>query len=93
MDEISLQLAVAATPQTAAAARMLRAARAQVPCRGSICAAIDLSDPDGVVQSDVYREAVAALDVGARVFGHPAATGIGAHCEERRWCSTSRSTT
>ena len=31
---------------------------------------------------DAYREAVEALDVGARVFGHAAATDVGAHCDD-----------
>jgi Cu2+-containing amine oxidase len=74
-----LQLPVVQTPHTAAAVRLLREARRQVPCAGSLCAALDLADPAGSVEPDVYAEAVAALDVGARVFGHDAATEIGAH--------------
>ena len=82
VNRLSLQLAVTVTPHTAAAVRLLRDARAQVPCHGSVCAALDLADPDGIRDPEVYREAVSALDVGARVFGHPAATSIGAHCED-----------
>jgi hypothetical protein len=74
-----LQLSVAPTPHTAAAVRLLRGARRQIPCTGSLCAALDLADPAGAVEPDAYAEAVAALDVGARVFGYSAATGIGAH--------------
>jgi hypothetical protein len=73
------QLSVAPTPHTEAAVRLLRAARRQVPCAGSLCAALDLADPAGAVNPDAYSEAVAALDVGARVFGYDAATEIGAH--------------
>ncbi len=58
---------------------LLREARRRIPCEGSLCAALDLADPAGAVDSEAYAEAVAALDVGARVFGHDAATEIGAH--------------
>ena len=74
-----LHLSVAPTLHTAAAVRLLRDARRQVPCGGSLCAALDLADPAGSVEPDVYAEAVKALDVGARVFGCEAATEIGAH--------------
>lgn len=74
-----LQLPVSRTPHTAAAVRLLRDARRHVPCAGSLCAALDLADPAGAVPPDAYGEAVAALDVGARVFGYDAATEIGAH--------------
>jgi hypothetical protein len=74
-----LQLSVSATPHTTAAVRALREARRQIPCAGSLCAALDLADPAGSVAPDAYAEAVAALDVGARVFGYDAATEIGAH--------------
>jgi hypothetical protein len=74
-----LQLSVASTPHTAEAVRALREARRQIPCAGSLCAALDLADPAGAVSPDAYAEAVAALDVGARVFGYDAATEIGAH--------------
>ncbi|HXD70222.1 MAG TPA: hypothetical protein VN615_10200 [Gaiellales bacterium] len=74
-----LQLSVAPTPHTAAAVRLLRTARRRVPCVGSLCAALDLADPTGEVAPEAYAEAVAALDVGARVFGYDAATEIGAH--------------
>jgi hypothetical protein len=74
-----LQLPVAPTPHTAAAVRLLRQARRRVPCGGSLCAALDLADSAGAVSPDAYAEAVAALDVGARVFGYDAATEIGAH--------------
>lgn len=77
-----LQLSVAPTPHTAAAVRLLREVRRQVPCAGSVCAALDLADPAGGVAPDAYAEAVAALDVGARVFGYDAATEIGAHSDD-----------
>ena len=60
--------------------RLLREARREVPCAGSLCAALDLADPAGEVAPEAYTEAVTALDVGARVFGYAAATEIGAHC-------------
>jgi ABC-type Co2+ transport system permease subunit len=82
MSTPSPELRVFATPHTATAVRVLRDARAQIPCHGSLCAALDLADPAGTLAPDAYREAVAALDVGARVFGHRAATDIGAHCDD-----------
>jgi hypothetical protein len=78
----SPELRVDPTPHTAAVVRAIRDARAQVPCHGSLCAALDLADPDDALDPDAYGEAGVALDVGARVFGHDAATGIGAHCED-----------
>ncbi len=75
-----LQLSVAPTLHTAAAVRLLREARRQVPCAGSLCAALDLADPRAA-DPDAYAEAVTALDVGARVFGYDAATEIGAHSD------------
>ena len=42
--------------------------------RGSVCAA--LGDDLG---ADVYAEAIAALDVAARVFGHESAYTVGGH--------------
>jgi hypothetical protein len=77
-----LELRVSPTPHTALAVRSLRGARAQVPCHGSLCAALDLADPDGGLDPEVYREAVGALDVGARVFGYDAATEVGGHCDD-----------
>jgi hypothetical protein len=74
-----LQLSVVPTPHTATAVRLLREARRRVPCAGSLCAALDLADPAGAVSPEAYAEAVAALDVGGRVFGYDAATEIGAH--------------
>src|SRR6185503_3429258 len=68
-----LELSVSPTAHTAAAVRAVRDARAQVPCRGSLCAAL---------AQDAYREAVEALDIAARVFGHDTATQVGAHCED-----------
>ena len=68
-----LELSVSPTAHTAAAVRAVRDARAQVPCHGSLCAALD---------QDAYREAVEALDIAARVFGHDTATQVGAHCED-----------
>jgi hypothetical protein len=77
-----LQLSVAPTDHTADAVRLLRAARRQVPCAGSLCAAVDLADPRGAHIAEVYAECVAALDVGARVFGYDHATAIGAHTDD-----------
>jgi hypothetical protein len=77
-----LELPVSPTVHTAAAVRAVRAARALVPCHGSLCAALDLADPGGALDPDAYREAVEALDVAARVFGHDTATQVGAHCED-----------
>ncbi len=74
-----LKLSVAPTAHTAAAVRLLREGRRQVPCAGSLCAALDLADPAGEVAPEAYAEAVSALDVGARVFGYDAATEIGGH--------------
>jgi hypothetical protein len=76
-----LQLSVSPTPHTAQAVGVLRAARRHVPCAGSLCAAVDLADPAGAVPPEVYAESIAALDVGARVFGFDSATEIGAHCD------------
>jgi hypothetical protein len=78
----TLQLPVTATPHTADAVRVLRAARRHVPCAGSLCAAVDLADPGGGLAAAVYAECIAALDVGARVFGFDAATEIGAHSDD-----------
>jgi len=76
------RLSVAPTPHTAAAVRALRSARRQVPCAGSLCAAVDRADPAGAMPAAAYSECIAALDVGARVFGYDAATEIGAHCDD-----------
>jgi hypothetical protein len=77
-----LQLRVSPTAHTAEAVRVLRKARRQVPCAGSLCAAVDLTDPSGTLAAEVYAECIAALDVGARVFGYAAATEIGAHSDD-----------
>ena len=77
-----MELSVSPTPHTAAVVRAIRDARLQIPCRGSLCAALDLADPDGTLDPDAYAEAVLALDVGARVFGHDTATEVGAHCDD-----------
>lgn len=77
-----MQLAVSPTAHTAAAVTALRAARRQIPCPGSVCAALDLADPDGGLPPQVYEEAVAALDVAARVFGHESAAGAGGHHDD-----------
>jgi hypothetical protein len=77
-----LELPVTVTPHTAGAVRALRSARALVPCPGSLCAALDLADPSGSLVADAYDECVAALDVGARVFGYDTAAAIGAHCDD-----------
>ncbi|MGN6379946.1 MAG: hypothetical protein ACTHNU_13420 [Gaiellales bacterium] len=81
MDDV-LQLSVTVTPYTAAAVSALRGARAMVPCPGSVCAALDAADPDGELEPEAYAEAVQALDVGARVFGHSHAIDIGAHHDD-----------
>src|SRR5918911_1731623 len=62
------ELSVAPTAHTAAAVRAVREARGQVPCHGSLCAALDLADPAGTLDPAAYHEAVGALDVAARVF-------------------------
>ena len=77
-----LELSVSPTAHTAAAVRAVRDARAQVPCHGSLCAALDVADPRGAIDQNAYREAVEALDIAARVFGHDTATQVGAHCED-----------
>jgi hypothetical protein len=77
-----LQLSVAPTDHTADAVRLLRSARRQIPCAGSLCAAVDLADPQGALAVEVYAEAVTALDIGARVFGYDRATEIGAHSDD-----------
>lgn len=82
MNPASTELRVRPTPHTPTVVRAVRDARAQIPCHGSLCAALDLADPAGALDPDAYREAVEALDVGARVFGHDAATDVGAHCED-----------
>lgn len=82
MSTSPLELPVTPTPHTAAVVRAIREARARVPCHGSLCAALDRADPDGALDPEAYREAVAALDVGARVFGRDSATEVGAHCED-----------
>jgi hypothetical protein len=78
----SAQLSVTPTPHTADAVRLLRYARRQVPCAGSLCAAVDLADPAGAVAPEAYSEGIAALDVGARIFGYDTATEIGAHSDD-----------
>jgi hypothetical protein len=77
-----MELSVSPTAHTAAVVRAIRDARAQIPCHGSLCAALDLADPSGALDADAYREAVHALDVGARVFGHDTAAEVGAHCDD-----------
>ena len=74
-----LQLRISPTPHTAAAVGALRAAREAFPLAGSVCAALDAGDPDGLLDSGAYREALTALDVAARVFGHEWAVDVGAH--------------
>jgi hypothetical protein len=78
MDE-ALQLTVTATPHTAVAVTALRQGRALLPCGGSVCRALDATDPAGELETDAYGEAVDALDVAARVFGHDSAADVGAH--------------
>ena len=78
-----MELSVSPTPHTAAAVRAIRDARAQIPCHGSLCAALDLADPDGALDPRRLRARPStALDVGARVFGHVTATEVGAHCDD-----------
>ncbi|HEY3764164.1 MAG TPA: hypothetical protein VGL44_03320 [Gaiellales bacterium] len=77
-----LQLSVSPTPHTATVVAALRTARRHVPCPGSLCAAVDLADPAGALPAEAYGESIAALDVGARVFGYDAATEIGAHSDD-----------
>lgn len=77
-----MELSVSPTRHTATAVRAMRDGRAQIPCHGSLCAAVDLADLAGALDPEAYREAVEALDVGARVFGHAAATEVGAHCDD-----------
>ena len=74
-----LQLKISPTPHTAAAVGALRAAREMFPLAGSVCAALDAADPQGVLDPGAYREAVTALDVAARVFGHEWAADVGGH--------------
>jgi hypothetical protein len=81
MDD-STRLAVSPTPHTAAAVTALRGARRQIPCPGSVCAALDLADPAGELPAPAYAEAVFALDVAARVFGHGSAAAVGAHHDD-----------
>jgi hypothetical protein len=81
MDD-STRLAVSPTPHTATAVTALRDARRQIPCPGSVCAALDLADLDGDLPAPAYAEAVAALDVAARVFGHACAAAVGAHHDD-----------
>lgn len=78
MDE-ALQLPVTVTPHTAVAITVLRQGRALLPCGGSVCRALDAADPAGELDTDAYGEAVGALDVAARVFGHDCASDVGAH--------------
>jgi hypothetical protein len=78
MDE-ALQLPVMVTPHTATAVTALRQGRELVPCAGSVCRALDTADPNGDLEADAYAEAVEALDVAARVFGHGCAADVGAH--------------
>ena len=81
MDD-TIQLPVSPTPHTATAVTALRDARRQIPCHGSICAALDLADPEGELPAPAYAEAVFALDVAARVFGHDSAANVGAHHDD-----------
>src|SRR5436190_20816363 len=78
MDE-ALQLPVTVTRHTATAVRALRDARAAIPCDGSLAAALDRADPAGALDPQAFAEALEALDVGARVFGHRSAIVVGAH--------------
>ena len=76
---LDVQLRVSPTPHTADAVTALRAARETIPLPGSICAALDAGDPDGLLDQSAYAEALFALDVAARVFGRTSAIDIGAH--------------
>ena len=79
MSHPSLRLPIHPTPHTAAVVGALRRARDLIPCGGSLCAALDAADSDGELSGPAYREALAALEVGALVFGAGAPTRIGAH--------------
>jgi hypothetical protein len=81
MDE-ALQLPVSVTPHTASAVTALRRARTLVPCSGSLCRALDATDPAGDLDTDAFGEAVDALDVAARVFGYDSAAQVGAHDQD-----------
>jgi hypothetical protein len=72
-------LPIAPTAHTATVVATLRRARGLVPCAGSICAALDAADPDGELPADAYAEAVAALRVGALVFGIDDPAQVGGH--------------
>jgi hypothetical protein len=78
MDE-ALQLSVTVTAHTATAVCALREARGVIPCAGSLAAALDRADPAGLLHPNAFAEALEALDVAARVFGHRSAIVIGAH--------------
>jgi hypothetical protein len=71
----SLPHAPSRTPPRHLAA--LRRGRAAIPRAGSICAALDVADPAGQLSAAAFGEALAALKVGALVFGieQPAAIG------------------
>ena len=69
MHVIPPQLPIHPTEHTAAVVAALRRGRRLVPCQGSICAALDAADPACELSPAAYAEAVAALRVGALVFG------------------------
>jgi hypothetical protein len=73
------QLEINPTDNTADVVAALRLARTLMPREGSICAALDAADPAGELSPDAYGEAVAALKVGALVFGIDDPACVGAH--------------
>jgi hypothetical protein len=77
MPHPGLHLAISPTEHTAAVVAALRRGRAAIPRAGSICAALDAADPAGQLSAAAFGEALAALKVGALVFGieQPAAIG------------------
>ncbi len=70
------------TEHTAAVVAALRRAQTLIPCEGSICAALDAADPRCELPPAAYAEAVAALRVGALVFGIEDPSSIGGHQED-----------
>jgi hypothetical protein len=73
------RLSTTVTSHTTAAVKTLREARMKVPCGGSLAAALDRADPQGRLHPAAFAEALEALDVAARVFGHRSAIVVGAH--------------
>jgi hypothetical protein len=70
------QLRIAPTPHTAAAVALLRRARALVPGAGSLAGLVH--EVAAGSQAEALAEALAALRVGALVFGRDDASAVGA---------------